>query len=333
MIVDILLLVFGLLVLVFGGEFLVKGAVGLAKAVKISPLVIGMTVVAFGTSAPELIVSITTALEGNSGIAVGNVIGSNIANIALVLGATVLILPITVDRQTKVVDLPVMMLATGLFFWVAYDGKIEFYEGFMLFLTLLAYLGYMAIQTVRRRKERLANELKKVSDDEPFGLDEYKDEPFWKSISFLLLGFIGLYFGAEWFIEGAKGIAEYFLSNNPDKDIIIGVTVVALGTSTPELVASTVAAYRKQTDLSIGNLIGSNIFNIFAVVGITSMVRPIEVSQNAMDFDMWWMVGVALLMCFSIFTGGMIRRWEGVVMLLTYVAYIAAILIRIQGAA
>lgn len=332
MFLDIFLLVFGLVVLVVGGEFLVKGAVGLAKSVKISPLVIGMTIVAFGTSAPELIVSVTSALDGNPGIAVGNVIGSNIANIALVLGATVLILPIVIDKQIKFIDLPVMLIATGMFYYVSYDGEIVFSEGLVLFLSLVGYLLYMALQTIRSKKKQLQqNEIDVAQSTAPFEIDEYKDEPFWKSITFLLIGFIGLYFGAEWFIDGAVGIAEYVLADNPDKDIIIGVTVVALGTSAPELVASTVAAYRKQTDLSIGNLIGSNIFNIFAVIGITSMIEPMDVAKSALDFDMWWMIGVAVLMSLTILIGRKIVRWEGVIMLLAYLFYIVVILLRVKG--
>jgi cation:H+ antiporter len=330
MVLSIVFLIVGLIILIFGGEFLVKGAVGLAKAVNISPLVIGMTIVAFGTSAPELIVSITSALDDNAGIAVGNVIGSNIANIALVLGATVLILPIPIDRQTKFVDFPVMLIATGMFYYVAQDGEIVFTEGLLLFSALVVYLSYMAIRAMMRRKKIKVEEAE-ANAVLPYDVDEYKEEPFWKSITFLLVGFIGLYFGAEWFVDGAIRIAEFLLADNPDKDVIIGVTVVALGTSAPELVASTVAAYRGQTDLSIGNLMGSNIFNIFAVIGITSMVRPMEVSDNAISFDMWWMIGVSLFMAFALFTGSKIKRWEGVLMLATYVTYMAVILLRVKG--
>ena len=306
-----------------------KGAVGLAKAVNISPLVIGMTIVAFGTSAPELIVSITSALNDNAGIAVGNVIGSNIANIALVLGATVLILPIPIDKQTKFVDFPVMLIATGMFYYVAQDGEIVFIEGLLLLLALVGYLGYMAVRAMVRRKKLKEEEEKATSL--PYDVDEYKEEPFWKSITFLLVGFIGLYFGAEWFVDGAIGIAEFLLADNPEKDVIIGVTVVALGTSAPELVASTVAAYRGETDLSIGNLMGSNIFNIFAVIGITSMVSPMGVTDNAINFDMWWMIGVALFMAVALFTGSKIKRWEGVLMIATYAAYMVVILLRVRG--
>ena len=316
--------------MIFGGEFLVKGAVALAKAVNISPLVIGMTIVAFGTSAPELIVSITSALNDNAGIAVGNVIGSNIANIALVLGATVLILPIPIDKQTKFVDFPVMLIATGMFYYIACDGEIVFLEGLILFLALIGYLSYMATRSIALRK-KVKNEEATNVESSPYELDDYKEEPFWKSITFLLVGFIGLYFGAEWFVDGAIGIAEFLLAENPEKDLIIGVTIVALGTSVPELVASTVAAYKGETDLSIGNLLGSNIFNIFAVIGITGIVSPMEVTENAINFDMWWMIGIAFFMGISIFIGNKINRWEGVIMLGTYFTYMGVILLRVRG--
>ena len=316
--------------MIFGGEFLVKGAVALAKAVNISPLVIGMTIVAFGTSAPELIVSITSALNDNAGIAVGNVIGSNIANIALVLGATVLILPIPIDKQTKFVDFPVMLIATGMFYYFARDGEIVFLEGLILFLALIGYLSYMATRSIALRK-KVKNEEATNVESSPYELDDYKEEPFWKSITFLLVGFIGLYFGAEWFVDGAIGIAEFLLAENPEKDVIIGVTIVALGTSAPELVASTVAACKGETDLSIGNLLGSNIFNIFAVIGITGIVSPMEVTENAINFDMWWMIGIAFFMGISIFIGNKINRWEGVIMLGTYFTYMGVILLRVRG--
>ena len=330
MLISILFLLVGLIVLIFGGEFLVKGAVALAKAVNISPLVIGMTIVAFGTSAPELIVSITSALNDNAGIAVGNVIGSNIANIALVLGATVLILPIPIDKQTKFVDFPVMLIATGMFYYIACDGEIVFIEGLILFLALIGYLSYMATRSIALRKKVKNGEATNV-ESSPYELDDYKEEPFWKSITFLLVGFIGLYFGAEWFVDGAIGIAEFLLAENPEKDVIIGVTIVALGTSAPELVASTIAAYKGETDLSIGNLLGSNIFNIFAVIGITGIVSPMEVTENAINFDMWWMIGIAFFMGISIFIGNKINRWEGVIMLGTYFTYMGVILLRVRG--
>ena len=316
---DYVFLLLGLVVLIFGGEFLVKGAVGFSTAMKISPLIVGMTIVSFGTSAPELLVSLTSALDGNPGIAVGNVVGSNIANIALVLGITVLIFPIIADKHTKRIDLPVMIFSTLLFVYFIQDGWIVMYEGIIMLVVIVAFTIFLII---KGRKQPAIEEVCEIVDKAPKN---------WKSILFLFLGFVGLYFGADWFIQGAVGIAEEFLFDNPNKDVIIGVTIVAFGTSAPELVASTVAAYRKQTDISIGNLIGSNIFNILVVLGVTSIVTPLKVSNEAREFDLFWMVGIALLLVALIALGSKIGRLKGAILLSTYVAYITIILLRVQG--
>lgn len=320
---DYLLLILGLAVLIVGGEFLVKGAVGCSAAFKISPLVIGMTVVSFGTSAPELLVSLQSALDGNPGIAIGNVVGSNIANIALVLGITVLIFPIIAERQTKFIDYPMMILASIMFYLFALDNVIEVYEGIILFGVLVAFTTYLVVNSRKKTKKAIAE-----SDDD---IGEALKNPFWKSMVFLLIGLVALYFGSDWFVQGAVGIAEVVLEGNPDKDSIIGVTVVALGTSAPELVASIVAAVRKQSDISIGNLIGSNIFNVFAVIGITAIVTPIEVSNQVLNFDMLWMIGIAALLIPIFIFGKRIGRFKGFVLFLSYVAYVAVILMRIKG--
>ena len=316
---DYVFLLLGLVVLIFGGEFLVKGAVGFSTAMKISPLIVGMTIVSFGTSAPELLVSLTSALDGNPGIAVGNVVGSNIANIALVLGITVLIFPIIADKHTKRIDLPVMIFSTLLFVYFIQDGWIVMYEGIIMLVVIVAFTIFLIN---KGRKQPVIEEVCEIVDKAPKN---------WKSILFLFLGFVGLYFGADWFIQGAVGIAEEFLFDNPNKDVIIGVTIVAFGTSAPELVASTVAAYRKQTDISIGNLIGSNIFNILVVLGVTSIVTPLKVSNEAREFDLFWMVGIALLLVALIALGSKIGRLKGAILLSTYVAYITIILLRVQG--
>ncbi len=344
---DFLILLLGLAVLVIGGEFLVKGAVGISNKLKISPLVIGMTVVAFGTSAPELIVSLESALNGNSGIALGNVMGSNITNLALVLGITVLIFPIIADRQTKRVDFPMMMLATLLFYYFAIDGIISFSDGLILFTILIIFLVYIItnINRQKRKKEKHKKKENKEHRSHNHGKHDYDDDdddddddeikkvklPVWKSSIFLSIGLVGLFFGAGWFVEGAVGIADLMLDDSPDKDVIIGVTVVAFGTSAPELVASCVAAYRKETDISLGNLIGSNIFNIFAVIGLTSMVKPIEVSQGAIDFDMIWMIGIAVLMLFVLLIGKRTGRIKGAILVLSYFAYVGIIILKVKG--
>lgn len=316
---DYIWLVLGLGILVLGGEFLVKGAVGFSAAMKITPLVVGMTVVAFGTSAPELLVSITSAIQGNPEIAVGNVVGSNIANIALVLGVTVLIFPVVADKNTKTIDLPMMIGATFLFFFFAKDLEFDLFEGVIMVSIIIAFT-YLLIRNARRKNV--------VGEDDSF-VEEMKNPSYWRSLFFLLLGFVGLYFGAEWFIKGAVGIAETLLGDNPQKNTIIGVTVVAFGTSAPELVASTVAAYRKQTDISIGNLIGSNIFNILVVIGTTSIIMPIPVERAVLEYDMLWVIGIALMLVVMITFGSKIGRLKGAILLSTYIAYIALIVMRI----
>lgn len=331
-----LYLIVGLLVLILGGEFLVRGAVGISKRLKLSSLIIGMTVVAFGTSAPELLVSLESALNGNPGIAIGNVVGSNIANIALVLGVTVLIFPLTIDKNTLRVDYPMMLFATLLMGVFALDREFSFVEGLFMFGLLVVFIVFMIKQS--RAKSKF---IKKYRNKRRGNIDQiivtkenvagFKSEPVWKSITFLLLGFIGLYFGAKWFVFGAVEIADNLLASNPNKDVIIGVTVVAFGTSAPELVASTMAALKKETDISVGNLIGSNIFNIFAVIGLTSIVKPVEVSQSILDFDMIYMIGVTLLLLLIIYIGKKIGRIKGAILLLSYLVYIGVILMRVQG--
>jgi cation:H+ antiporter len=305
-------LILGLAVLIAGGEFLVRGAVGIAKRANISTLVIGMTVISFGTSAPELFVSIGSALDGNPDIAIGNVVGSNIANIALVLGITVLIFPISVDRNSKIIDWPMMMLATVLFIVFAWDLQIVFWEGAVLFGILLIFT-YLLIRNSRKSN-------KKRTDTE---VEEAKPTAIGKSLFFTLLGLVALYFGAEWLIKGAVGIAESFQMEQR----IIGLTVVAFGTSVPELVTSAVAAFKKETDISIGNLIGSNIFNIMAVIGVTAMVKTTAVDAEVVHSDIWWMFLISLSVLPMMIIGKKVGRLKGFMLLSTYIIYISIIII------
>lgn len=311
----------GLAVLIIGGEVLVRGAVGLSAAAKISPLVIGMTVVSFGTSAPELLVSLQSALDGNPGIAIGNVIGSNIANLALVLGVTVLIFPIAAEKQTKQIDYPMMMLASVLFGVFALNNMIDRWEGIVFVAILIGFTVFL----IRSSRKNERAKLEEVLDGHEIDAGEVKDS-LWKSLLFLLIGLIGLYFGSEWFVSGASDLASKFGLS----DSVIGVTVVAFGTSAPELVASIVAAVKKQSDISVGNLIGSNIFNIFAVLGVTSTVKPVGVDQAVINFDIIWMLGIAALMVPVLFLGSRIGRFKGVILLTCYISYIVWIVLRLK---
>ena len=317
-----LFLILGLATLIIGGEFLVSGAVGIAKKFQISTLVIGMTVISFGTSAPELLVSIQAALSGVPEIAIGNVIGSNIANIALVLGITVIIFPIVIDKNSKIIDWPMMMLSSILFyvFFLFFgDGYvIERWEGIVLFVLLLSFIYYL-ISSSRKKSKKLAKE----------SITEVEIEPvknIWKSLGLLVLGLVGLYFGAAWLLESAVILAGVFGMSNE----VIGLTIVAFGTSVPELVTSAVAAFKKETDISIGNLIGSNIFNIMAVIGITAIVKPIPVGWET-NSNMIWMLAIAFALLPLMLIGKKLGRLKGVMLFGTYVVYITLVVIASQN--
>tara|TARA_B100000508_G_scaffold118450_1_gene98551 strand:- start:68064 stop:69008 length:945 start_codon:yes stop_codon:yes gene_type:complete len=310
MIWEIFLVLIGFAALIGGGEFLVKGAVGIAAKAELSKLVIGMTVVSFGTSAPELIVSLHSASQGLPEIAIGNVIGSNVANIALVLGVTVLIFPMPVSRNSIRYDWPMMMLASALFYVFALDLSLQRWEGMVLFTLLVGFIIFL----IRNSRKDNSIEL-----DEIEGVEEITEKiNIWKQILFLLIGLVGLYFGSNWLVEGAKSIAEAFgLSKH-----VIGITVIAFGTSVPELATSVVAAVKKETDISVGNLIGSNIFNIMIVLGLTGVVQPIGIEQNVIDWDLLWMLGIALILLPMMVIRRKVGRISGAILLLIYVSYI-----------
>ena len=309
---DILLLLGGLALLVAAGELLVRGAAGLALKANISPMMVGLTVVSIGTSAPELFASVRAALEGNPGLAVGNVIGSNIANISLVLGITALINPVGVSKSLLKFDAPLMVLASLIFMFFAWDLELSFIEGVIFVSLLFAFIGSLIYRSRKEKKQQDALE----SDVED--LVEYQSKGYAFLITLIIAGCIGLYFGSEWFISGARNIASDLGVN----DYIIGVTVVAFGTSIPELVASSIAALRNQGDLSIGNLVGSNIFNILSVIGITSMISPLPVDGAILEFDIWWMLGIALLIFPIMRSKYIVSRWQGALLLIIYLAYI-----------
>ena len=315
---DYFWLVLGFITLIIGGDFLVKGAVGLALKANVSTLVIGMTVVSFGTSAPELLVSMGAAIEGGeeSLMSIGNVIGSNIANLSLVLGVTALIFPIKVQRESLRQDWPVMMIATLLFmiFMAFFDGDefmVNHWEGAVLFTLIVGFTFFLIWKSRKSSKQEALLEV----DEE---IEENKGTPSWKSVLFLIAGCIGLIFGSGWLLDAATNIATA-AGVSP---FIIGVTILAFGTSVPELAASAIAAYRKQTDIAIGNLIGSNIFNILCVVGLTGGVAKMPLKKEVLEFDVWWMFGISLALFPIMVIGGKIHRWKGALLILTYALYI-----------
>ncbi len=303
------LLILGLIVLIAGAEFLVRGAVRLALRFAISPLVIGMTIVSFGTSAPELLVSLNGVLSGYPDVSVGAVVGSNIANLGLVLGVTVLIFPIVVKRHSIRIDWPMLMFASLLFYIFAFNGEINFWEGFVFILILSAFTFWLI------RKSRIEGKALQSEGEIP---DEAPKDSSLKDVIFVILGLVGLYFGSDWLVSSVVIIAE----NYGVSEKVISVSVVAFGTSVPELVTSAVAAFRKETDISIGNLIGSNIFNIFAILGITALVHPLSISPSVLTFDVFFMLGIAVLLLLFMVFGKKVGLWKGIGLLLFYSIYI-----------
>ena len=310
---NLLLIVIGLVLLILGGHWLLKSAVGFSLHLKIPKIVIGMTVVSFATSAPELIVSLKSALEGHADIAFGNVIGSNIANLGLVLGITILISTISVEKSFYKTDWPVMIISSVLLYvFIAFDGVLQRYEGIILFSFLLIFLIYL----LKFQKKDVVDEM----------LDDDVNLPLYKIVMFLIIGGIALWGGSELLIDGAVGMAKHF--NISER--IIGVTIVSIGTSIPELAASVVAVLQKEKAISIGNLIGSNVFNILAVLGITSMITPITITdQGLLSHDIYWMLGIAFLVFPLVFAPVKMKlTWkEGLILLFLYVMFIYKMLI------
>ena len=275
----------GLALLVVGGDFLVRASVALSFRLKISKLVIGMTVVSFATSAPELLVSLQAALDGISDISLGNVIGSNIANIGLVLGITAIISPLAIDRDFYKLNWPMMMLASfALYYFLKNDGVLTAAEGLILFIGLVLFL----IILIRSSRKSTKANLEEVDD----ALAEVSD---FKIFMWLLIGAAGLYFGSEWLVKGAKQLAE----DVGISEYAISVTVIAIGTSVPELAASVIAALKKEKAISLGNLIGSNIFNIASVLGLTAIIKPIVVNPETpqiLSTNIFWMIAFAAVL-------------------------------------
>lgn len=316
-------IIVGLVLLVFGGELLVRGAASLAAAFRISPLVIGLTVVAFGTSAPELGVSLQASLSGNGDVAVGNVIGSNIINVLVILGAASLVAPLIVSSQLIRKDVPIMIGATVLTYAFAYDGELARWEGITLFTLLLIYI-FTCIRNSRKESKEVQTEF------EEYGSSISGTRDMLLQIGLLVSGLILLGIGAKLLVDGATEIALALGVSQ----LVIGLTIVAIGTSLPEMVTSVVASYRGQRDIAVGNVVGSNLFNLLCVLGLTAAISPtpIPVSPTAITFDMPVMLAVAFV-CFPVFaTGNLVMRWEGAVFLLYYAVYTAILVATAIGA-
>ncbi len=301
------LLLCGFVLLLLGGHYLVRGSVSLANHFKISKLVIGVTVVSFGTSAPEFFVSTRAAISGSADFALGNVVGSNIANVALVLALTAIIFPIPVKRDSVKIDAPFMLLISGLLLVFMLDLNISLFEGLVFVILLVFYLIFI-----------IAHSRKRVDPSELSVEDE--GIALWIAVAMILFSVVGLAGGAYLLVENAKIIAYKFGVS----ERVIAITIVAFGTSLPELATSAIAAFKKEMDISIGNIIGSNIFNILAVLGVVSIIKPLKVDQKFLDVDIYWMLGIsALLFLFILpFKGGKLTRIKGALLAATYIAYI-----------
>jgi cation:H+ antiporter len=305
-------LIAGLALLIYGADTLVKGASRIAAGFGISPLIIGLTVVAFGTSSPEMAISVSSALKGEADIAVGNVLGSNIFNVLFILGLSALITPLIVSKQLVKIDVPIMIGASVLSFLLSMDGRISFIEGAVL-LGLLVIYSAMLIRISLR-------------SDEPGDAVEQSKSKHWAiDLALIVAGLALLILGSRWLVSSAITIAEALGVS----ELVIGLTIVAAGTSMPEVATSVIAAIRGQRDIAVGNVVGSNLFNILAVLGLTAMVAPggLPVSAAAINFDYPVMLAVAVACLPIFFVGYTIQRWEGALFLGYYVAYTAYLIL------
>ncbi|PQB05919.1 calcium/sodium antiporter [Aureitalea marina] len=308
----VLFIIIGLALLVLGGEFLVRASVALSFKLKLSKMVIGLTIVSFATSAPELLVSVNAALDGLSDISLGNVIGSNIANIGLVLGVTALISALMIDRDFYKLNWPVMMVLSVVLYILLYTGRvISRWEGLFLFTLLVSYLWMLLARAAKQKKKQAFEEvddaLAKVSP--------------WRVLIWLLIGGVSLWGGSELLVNGAIDLA----TRMGVSERVIAVTMIAVGTSIPELAASVIAAIKREKAISLGNLIGSNIFNIASVLGITAMIQPITLKDDqVLTNDIFWMIGFAAILLPMAFlpVKFQIGRGKGSILFLAYLTFV-----------
>jgi cation:H+ antiporter len=311
----------GLAILLLAGDALVKGAVNLSLRVGVPALIVSLTIVAFGTSAPELLISVNAVLENKPGLALGNVVGSNTANVLLVLGVPALLSVLhTSDCHCSKTYL-FMLGASALFIGLAFLGEFTFVSGLILLGVLAFILGDAFRQARAHRREAAALALASDDSEDVEGADP--DMPWWQILVFLLLGLVGLPLGADILVDNASIIARQFGVS----DAVIGLTLVAFGTSLPELATTVMAALRKQADVALGNVIGSNMFNLLAIIGITALVGDIPVDREFLNFDLWVMLGASLLLIPFVFFERDISRIWGAALTGLYVIYVTLVLI------
>ena len=324
---NLLLFVGGLITLVLGANLLVRGASKLALSFGVSPLVVGLTVVAFGTSAPEVAVSIGAVLDGKTDLAIGNVVGSNIFNVLFILGASALITPLVVNRQLIRQEVPVMIGASVLLLALGWDGRLGLADAALLLALMIAYTGFLIVQS--RRESAAARETAAENADSP-SLDRSSwDASLPAQLLLIAAGLAALVLGSEWLVSAAVSFAKALGVS----DLVIGLTIVAAGTSMPEVATSITAALKGERDIAVGNVVGSNVFNILGCLGLSGLFAGdagLVMAPSLLSFDIWVMLAVALACLPVFFSGREIARWEGGVFLAYYVAYVAYLILAAQ---
>ena len=324
-VVTIVALVVGLACLVAGAEFLVRGAAGIAGRLGIAPVVIGLTVVAFGTSAPELAVSVSASASGSADVALGNVVGSNIGNILLILGAAALVGGLAVDQRIVRLDIPVLLVASVGVLVLSLDNEIGRVDGIVLFAGIVTYVGWLVRSATRERPEVL-EEYDEAIEVLEGGED---DRPLVVQIGLVALGLAVLVAGSQLLVNSATAIAE----DLGVSDLVIGLTVVAIGTSLPELATSVLAAMRGQRDIAVGNVVGSNLFNLLCVLGLTGIVSGdgIPVTDDSLRLDLPVMLAATAALLPVVRRGFRIERWEGAIFIVLYVGYVGYLVVDTAG--
>lgn len=303
---EIVLLIISLVILYFGAEWLVGGASSLAARLKVSPLIIGLTIVSLGTSAPELVVSIKAAMAGQSALSIGNVLGSNLFNTALILGVSAFIVPLVVKRQLLKVDVPVMIIATVVFLVMFLDGELSAIESWILLAMFAAYMTYLFVTSLKNKDKQDASQESAIRIYKHWVID----------VVLLGLGLAGLVYGSDLLVKNAIIIAQKLGMS----EAMIGLTIVAAGTSIPELATSVVAAIKRHSDIAIGNVVGSNTFNLLLILGTAGAIYPIK-TPDINIIDSLFLLGVSLALLLFMKMGTRINRWQGAIFLLMYASY------------
>lgn len=313
LVLNIVLLIVGMALLVKGADFFVDGASNIAKALKIPSLIIGLTLVSMGTSAPEVSVGINSALSGMKGLSIGNIVGANILNTFFILGISAVIIPIAISSDMKKLDIPILIgiyVLLLIFSFVLTPGTLDRLEGIIMLVLFVAYMVFLVLRA------------KKSGADNPEENSEKKKQPIWLSIILTVVGLAGIVFGGELVVNNASELAIKLGMS----ELLVGLTIVAIGTTLPELVTSVVAALRKEEDIAVGNVIGSNIFNTIFILGITSTISPLSTEGALVDMVLLLCSGLILLLI-ALFCKKM-SRWQGILMILVYLSYLTYIILR-----